>query len=57
MSEPDSGSDLASIRTKANKVVGGWLLKGNKVWTSGAYREKWSPNRDPDATPLIAIIH
>ncbi len=36
MSEPDSGSDLASIRTKANKVEGGWSISGRKVWTSGA---------------------
>jgi alkylation response protein AidB-like acyl-CoA dehydrogenase len=37
MSEPDSGSDLASIRTSAGKVEGGWLLNGTKVWTSGAH--------------------
>jgi len=37
MSEPDSGSDLASIRTGANKVDGGWLLNGSKIWTSGAH--------------------
>ncbi|MFP6709116.1 MAG: acyl-CoA dehydrogenase family protein [Alphaproteobacteria bacterium] len=37
MSEPDSGSDLASIRTKATKVDGGWLINGTKVWTSGAH--------------------
>jgi alkylation response protein AidB-like acyl-CoA dehydrogenase len=37
MSEPDSGSDLASVRTKAVHVDGGWLLSGTKVWTSGAH--------------------
>ncbi|MFP6808719.1 MAG: acyl-CoA dehydrogenase family protein [Pseudomonadales bacterium] len=37
MSEPDTGSDLASIRTKADKVDGGWLLNGSKIWTSGAH--------------------
>jgi alkylation response protein AidB-like acyl-CoA dehydrogenase len=37
MSEPDSGSDLASVRTKAVRVDGGWLLSGTKVWTSGAH--------------------
>jgi acyl-CoA dehydrogenase len=37
MSEPDSGSDLASVRTKAEKVDGGWALTGTKVWTSGAH--------------------
>ncbi len=37
MSEPDSGSDLASIRTKATRTDGGWLINGTKVWTSGAH--------------------
>lgn len=37
MSEPDSGSDLASVRTRATKVDGGWKISGNKVWTSGAH--------------------
>jgi alkylation response protein AidB-like acyl-CoA dehydrogenase len=37
MSEPDSGSDLASIRTRATKTDGGWLINGTKVWTSGAH--------------------
>ena len=38
MSEPDSGSDLASVRTTATKVEGGWSLAGTKVWTSGAHQ-------------------
>lgn len=38
MSEPDSGSDLASIRTRAEKVDGGWLVNGSKIWTSNAHR-------------------
>ena len=37
MSEPDSGSDLASIRTSATKTDGGWLLNGSKIWTSFAH--------------------
>jgi len=38
MSEPDAGSDLAAVRTKAVPVEGGWELTGTKVWTSGAHR-------------------
>jgi len=36
MSEPSSGSDLASVRSRATKTVGGWSLNGQKDWTSGA---------------------
>jgi alkylation response protein AidB-like acyl-CoA dehydrogenase len=36
MSEPNSGSDLASIRTKAEKKSKGWLLNGQKIWTTNA---------------------
>lgn len=38
MSEPDSGSDLAAVRTKATKVDGGWVIDGSKIWTSNAHR-------------------
>src|SRR5499433_3870333 len=37
MSEPDSGSDLASIRTRATRTDGGYLVNGTKVWTSNAH--------------------
>jgi alkylation response protein AidB-like acyl-CoA dehydrogenase len=37
MSEPDSGSDLASVRTIAEAVPGGWRLRGRKIWTSNAH--------------------
>ncbi len=37
MSEPNSGSDLASVRTKAEKVDGGYRVNGSKIWTSGAH--------------------
>ncbi len=37
MSEPDAGSDLASVRTRAVKAVGGWRINGRKVWTSFAH--------------------
>ena len=36
LSEPDAGSDLGSARTAAQPVDGGWLINGQKVWTSGA---------------------
>jgi alkylation response protein AidB-like acyl-CoA dehydrogenase len=37
MSEPDSGSDLASIRTRAEHVEGGYRVNGTKIWTSNAH--------------------
>ncbi|MDE8654512.1 acyl-CoA dehydrogenase family protein [Novosphingobium album (ex Liu et al. 2023)] len=36
MSEPDAGSDLAAVRTRAEKVAGGWRLDGRKIWTTNA---------------------
>ncbi|HTO02023.1 MAG TPA: acyl-CoA dehydrogenase [Microthrixaceae bacterium] len=36
-SEPDAGSDAAAVKTKATRVDGGWLVNGQKVWTSGAH--------------------
>lgn len=36
MSEPNSGSDLASVKSRARKVDGGWRVSGQKIWTSGA---------------------
>jgi alkylation response protein AidB-like acyl-CoA dehydrogenase len=38
MSEPDAGSDLASVKTRAVKTDGGWELTGTKIWTSNAHR-------------------
>jgi 3-oxocholest-4-en-26-oyl-CoA dehydrogenase alpha subunit len=41
MSEPDSGSDLASLVTKATRANGGWTVSGTKVWTTGAHVHDW----------------
>ena len=37
MSEPGTGSDLASVRTAAKRVEGGWRVNGTKLWTTGAH--------------------
>jgi len=37
LSEPDSGSDLASVRSKAEKIDEGWRLNGRKIWTTNAH--------------------
>ncbi len=51
-SEPESGSDLASLKTKAVKVDGGWRITGQKVWTTLGHVAKWCmlvARSDPDA--------
>ncbi|MEP1660844.1 MAG: acyl-CoA dehydrogenase family protein [Anderseniella sp.] len=37
LSEPGAGSDLANVKTKAEKVADGWKINGQKIWSSGAH--------------------
>jgi len=41
MSEPQSGSDLASVRTRATRTSTGWKLSGQKIWTTNAHRSHY----------------
>ena len=50
-SEPGAGSDLASLKTRAVKVDGGWVVNGHKIWTSMADRAQYGAllaRTDPD---------
>ena len=57
-SEPGAGSDAAAVRTAAKKVDGGWLVTGQKVWTSLADQCQWglaTVRTDPDAAKHAGV--
>ncbi|MEN6541990.1 acyl-CoA dehydrogenase family protein [Parvibaculum sp.] len=63
MSEPDSGSDLAATRTKAEKVDGGYRVNGTKLWSSGAHHAHYmialfrtSPDKHTGLTQFIVDL-
>lgn len=58
-SEPEAGSDLASLRTRAERTEGGWIIKGQKMWGTCFPDSKWvmlAARTDADAKPRHAGI-
>ncbi|MEY2467551.1 MAG: hypothetical protein QOF21_249 [Actinomycetota bacterium] len=59
-SEPEAGSDLAALTTSATKSDGGWLLNGQKVWTSFAREADWGMcivRTNPKAAKHLGITY
>jgi len=67
MSEPNSGSDLASVRTTATEVQGGWVINGTKLWSTDAHRNHFmvalvrteapSENRHAGMSQFVIDLH
>src|SRR5271168_2573323 len=66
MSEPDAGSDLAAVQTRAAREAGGWRVRGTKLWTGGAHENDWfvvlcrtsdEDDRHEGLTQLIVDLH
>ena len=65
-SEPEAGSDAAGVKTRGTRVDGGWLVNGQKVWTSGAHYASFglaTIRTDPDVpkhegiTTMVIDMH
>jgi alkylation response protein AidB-like acyl-CoA dehydrogenase len=57
-SEPDAGSDAAAVRTAGKRVEGGWIVNGQKVWTSTAASCQWglaTVRTDPTAAKHAGV--